>query len=111
MLFRSEMRMAFIKRSNPTQREQTLLNTMPQVSPLIEKAAKAISDWHSEADWALHVDKAIRAIEAVAETLQREGHTDSYEYLSRSIWKEDPSDLEKDSEPKQTKRRYSTMYF
>lgn len=81
-------RMARIKRVKPSQREQELLDEVPAVHPLIEKTARAISDWQSEMDWPIHTDQAIRAIEAVAEHLKREGHSDAAKHLRTVLWKE-----------------------
>lgn len=83
-------RIAFVKRRNITQREQALQRTMPKVNPIVKKTAKAISDWHSEADWDLHIDKGIRAIEAIAELLNREGHIEASDYLRKALWLSEP---------------------
>ena len=81
-------RMARIKRVKPSVREQELLDKVPVVHAMVEKTARAISDWQSEMDWPIHTDQAVRAIEAVAEQLQREGHDQSAVYLRSCLWKE-----------------------
>lgn len=81
-------RLSVLKRAKPVIADSALMSTEPTTHPLIEKTAKAISDWHSEYDWPLHVDKAIRAIEAVAEQLNREGYRDANEFLQSTVWKE-----------------------
>ena len=58
-------RLAVMKRANKTFREEELLNEPPVVHPLIEKVARAISDWQSERDWLFHTDQAIRVIETI----------------------------------------------
>lgn len=81
-------RMARIKRVKPSQREQQLLDEIPAAHALVEKTARAISDWQSEMDWPIHIDQAVRAIEAVAEQLQREGQDQAAAYLRSCLWKE-----------------------
>jgi len=83
--------MALVKRAIPAKREQIILCMDTETeSILIEKTARAISDWHSERDWPLHIDSAKRAVEAIAELLQREGHRDAADYLRVNVWS-DPS--------------------
>lgn len=64
------------------------MSAEPIEHPLIERTSRAISDWHSESDWPLHVDQAIRALEVVAEYLNREGYRDASEFIQSSVWKE-----------------------
>ena len=56
--------------------------------PLVEKAARAISDWRSEGDWEIHMDRAILTIEVIAEYLGREGHVEAKKYLQSVVWSE-----------------------
>jgi hypothetical protein len=81
-------KLARIKRAKPSVREQDILAEYNKHHPAVEKAARAISDWQSEADWPLHVDKAIRAIEAISEQLGREGFVEAKAYLRSVIWEE-----------------------
>lgn len=67
-----------------TKRQSGYLDSVPVYPVLIEKTARAISDWRSELDWPVHTDQAVRSIEAIAEVLQREGFMDASQYL-RSI--------------------------
>lgn len=97
-------RLAVMKRVNKTFREAELLNDPPIVHPLIEKVARAISDWQSERDWLFHTDQAIRVIETIAEELSKEGYDTSQDYLRRAVWKEEPK-------AKQQEQRCSTLYF
>lgn len=64
------------------------LATSGAVHPLLERSARAISDWHTERDWPEHLDQAIRTVEAVAEVLQREGFCDAAAFLRSAVWKE-----------------------
>ena len=82
-------KLAYLKRAKPGVRDSVLFSETPPVSPLVEKVARAISDWHSEADWPLHTDRAIRAIQAVAEQLNREGYREARDYIESTLW-EDP---------------------
>jgi hypothetical protein len=100
----TNQRLAVMKRVNKTVRETELLNEPPIVHPLIEKVARAISDWQSERDWLFQTDRAIRAIEVIAEQLSKEGYDMPQDYLRRAIWKEE-------SKPRQPEQRCSTMYF
>jgi hypothetical protein len=87
----SEVKLAYLKRAKPVIGDSALQKTMSEEQashPLVEKTARAISDWHSEADWPIHVDRAIRCIEVVAEQLSREGFRDAKEYLQSVVWKE-----------------------
>lgn len=87
----SDIKLAYMKRAKPIVRDSALIKTMSEDNtfhPLVEKTARAISDWHSEADWPLHVDRAIRCIEVAAEQLGREGFRDAKDYLQSVIWKE-----------------------
>lgn len=81
-------KLAYLKRAKPVIRDSALITQAPTTAPLVEKTARAISDWHSESDWPLHTDQAIRAIEAVAEQLNREGFRDAKEYLQSVLWAE-----------------------
>jgi hypothetical protein len=96
--------LAVMKRANKTFREAELLDEPPVVHPLIEKVARAISDWQSERDWLFHTDQAIRVIETIAEQLGKEGYDMPQDYLRRAIWKEEPK-------PRQEEQRCSTLYF
>ena len=87
----SEIKLAYLKRAKPVVRDSALKKTMSEENafhPLVEKTARAISDWHSEADWPLHVDRATRCVEVVAEQLGREGFRDAKDYLQSVVWKE-----------------------
>jgi hypothetical protein len=84
----SKNKLAYLKRATPVIRDTALKQREPASHPLIEKSARAISDWHSEVDWPLHVDQAIRTIEVVAEYLGREGFKDAQSYLSSTVWRE-----------------------
>lgn len=66
------------------------------VHPLLERSARAISDWHTERDWPEHLDQAIRTVEAVAEVLHREGYRDASTFLRSAVWKE-PSPRQRDA--------------
>jgi hypothetical protein len=77
-------RLALVKRVLPRRRETEMSEL--DASPIIEKTARAISDWHSERDWPLHIDQAKRCVEAMAELLQREGFRDAAEHLRTGIW-------------------------
>jgi hypothetical protein len=84
----SAHKLAYTKRAKPVIRDSVLMTEAHGVHPLVEKASRAISDWHSEVDWPIHTDQAIRAIEAVAEQLGREGYRDAQEYLQSLLWNE-----------------------
>jgi hypothetical protein len=77
--------------------------------PLIERIARAISDWQSERDWEIHTDQALRVVEALADELQKEGYQGSQDYLRRVIW--DSSPKPKVPEPKQDAKEYGTLFF
>jgi hypothetical protein len=77
-------RIARIKRVKPSSHGSDHLDSVPLCHILIEKTSRAISDWQSEMDWPVHTDQAIRAIEAIAEFLQREGHVNASKHL-RSV--------------------------
>ena len=64
--------------------------------PLIQKTARAISDWQSEFDWVEHTDQAIRCLEVVSECLRREGMQSASDYL-RSIVREPESKRKKET--------------
>jgi len=76
------------KRVHNSRREIEMIETQEDASFLIQKTARAISDWHSEVDWPLHIDQAKRSVEAIAEILNREGFKDASNYLRINIWKE-----------------------
>lgn len=82
------IKLSYIKKVKPVIRESDLMTAEVNVHPLVEKAARAISDWHSESDWPLHTDRAIRTIEVVAEYLGREGHIEAKKYLQSMVWSE-----------------------
>jgi hypothetical protein len=82
------LKLSYIKKVKPTLREFELMSAEINAHPLVEKAARAISDWRSESDWQIHMDKAIRTIEVIAEYLGREGHTDAKKYLQSVVWSE-----------------------
>lgn len=81
-------RLSVLKRAKPVISDLVLMSPEPATHPLIERAARAISDWHSESDWPLHTDQAIRAIEAIAEQLNREGYREATEFLRSAVWRE-----------------------
>lgn len=81
-------RLSILKRSKPVILDSALMKTELVTHPLIERTSRAISDWHSESDWPIHVDQAIRSIEAVAEYLNREGYRDASDFLQSTVWKE-----------------------
>ncbi|NBS70896.1 hypothetical protein EBT31_18620 [bacterium] len=78
----------YLKRAKSVVRDSALMSESSFTHPLVEKTARAISNWQSESDWPLHVDEAIRSIEVVAEQLGREGHREAKEYLQSVIWRE-----------------------
>ena len=82
------IKLSYIKKVKPLVRESELMSTDIHVHPLVEKAARAISDWRSERDWQLHTDRAIRTIEVIAEHLAREGHMEAKKYLQSAVWTE-----------------------
>ena len=84
----TKARLSVLKRAKPVILDSALMETESVEHPLIERTSRAISDWHSEYDWPLHVDQAIRAIEAVSEYLNREGHRNASEFLQTTVWKE-----------------------
>ena len=84
----ANVRLAVLKRAKPVISDSALMSTEPVTHPLIERTSRAISDWHTEYDWPLHVDQAIRSIETVAEYLNREGYRDASEFLQTTVWKE-----------------------
>ncbi len=84
----STNKLAHLKRAKPVIRDSVLMTEIQNAPPLVEKVSRSISDWHSEHDWPLHTDQAIRAIEAVAEQLGREGYRDAQEYLQSILWVE-----------------------
>ena len=100
-------RMAFMKRAKPSRREEEIMDEVPAVHPMIEKTARAISDWQSEMDWPIHTDQAIRAIESVAEQLQREGFDDAVRYLRSTLWNE-PKPR---TEPEEDSGKYARLFF
>lgn len=77
-----------MKRAKPATRESILLGDEPTVHLVLEKTARAISDWRSERDWYLHLDKAIRSVEAISEYLRREGHDAAATHLQSVLWLE-----------------------
>ena len=78
----------YLKRAKPVVRDSALMSDTTFTHPLVEKTARAISNWQTESDWPLHVDEAIRSIEVVAEFLSREGYRDAQEYLQSILWRE-----------------------
>lgn len=105
-------RLLKIKRASPALRETELMESSEKAHPLVEKVARAISDWHSESDWPLHTDQAIRAIEAAGEYLGREGFRDAQEFLSSGVWKEPkPRKPTKPAKPNAGTDRTSRLYF
>lgn len=64
--------------------------------PLIQKTARAISDWQSEYDWFEHTDQAIRCVEVISECLRREGMQSASDYL-RSVIKEPSKKRQKET--------------
>lgn len=78
----------YLKRAKPVVRDSALMSDTTFTHPLVERTARAISNWQSESDWPLHVDEAIRSIEVVAEFLSREGYRDAQEYLQSVLWRE-----------------------
>jgi hypothetical protein len=84
----STSRLAVLKRAKPIIRDSVLMTKAPKIHPLVEKTARAISDWHSEVDWQLHEDKAIRSLEVVAEYLRREGYRDASDFIHSTVWRE-----------------------
>jgi len=82
------IKLSYIKRAKPILRDAELMSQETPTHPLIEKSARAISDWHSESDWPIQVDRAIRTIEVIAERLGREGFVDAQKYLQSIIWSE-----------------------
>jgi hypothetical protein len=88
-MFNSEIsRLAIKKRAVKPLRELQMMQSEENVPVFIEKTARAISDWHSEADWPLHVDQAKRVAEAIAELLHREGLKDASQYIRSHIFTE-----------------------
>jgi hypothetical protein len=87
----SDIKLAYLKRAKPVLRD-TVLTEMSKksdtVHPLVEKASRAISDWHSEVDWPIHTDRAIRCVEVIAEHLGREGFREAKDYLQTVVWRE-----------------------
>ena len=81
-------RLSVIKRAKPVISDSVLMSADFVEHPLVERTSRAISDWHSEADWPLHVDRAIRALEIVAEHLNREGYREASEFIQSAVWKE-----------------------
>jgi len=84
----SRDKLSYIKRAKPVIRDAAMYEAEVEVHPLIEKSARAISDWHSEADWPIHVDQAIRTIEVIAEHLSREGYKDAQAFLQSCVWRQ-----------------------
>lgn len=82
------VRLSVLKRAKPVIRDLALMSATPKIHPLVEKTARAISDWHSEVDWPLHEDQAIRALEVVSEFLRREGHLEASNSLQSAVWRE-----------------------
>lgn len=100
-------RIAFMKRAKPSRREEEVMDEVPAVHPLVEKTARAISDWQSEMDWPIHTDQAIRSVEAVAEQLQREGFDDAASYLRACLWNE----AKPRTKPQQESGNYARLFF
>jgi hypothetical protein len=84
----SVLQLAIKKRAIQSTREFQMMQSEENVPVFIEKTARAISDWHSEADWPLHVDQAKRVAEAIAELLHREGLKDASHYIRSHIFTE-----------------------
>lgn len=100
-------RIAFMKRAKPSRREGDIMDEVPAVHPLVEKTARAISDWQSEMDWPIHTDQAIRTVEAVAEQLQREGYDDAASYLRSALWTE----AKPRTKPEKESGEYARLFF
>ena len=84
----SRDKLSYIKRAKPVIRDTAMYEAQVEVHPLVEKSARAISDWHSESDWPIHVDQAIRTIEVIAEHLSREGYKDAQTFLQSCVWRQ-----------------------
>lgn len=99
------LKLSYIKKVKPVLRDSELMSQEHTTHPLIEKSARAISDWHSEVDWPIHVDRAIRTIEVIAEGLAREGYVDAKKYLQSIVWSEQPKPRT-DPTPEKTARMF-----
>lgn len=74
-----------LRRNNHKIRENEILKNAKESHPVIEKAARAISDWQSERDWIFQTDRAVRTIEAIASELSKEGYQEAASYLRRVV--------------------------
>jgi hypothetical protein len=74
-----------LRHMNQKTRELELTQTEQDFHPVIERAARAISDWHSERDWIYQTDRAKRVIDALADELNKEGHKEASSYLQRLL--------------------------
>jgi hypothetical protein len=53
--------------------------------PVIEKAARAASDWITERDWECQVDRAKRVINVLVDELSKEGYKKASNYLEKLL--------------------------
>jgi uncharacterized Zn finger protein len=53
--------------------------------PVIEKAARAASDWITESDWECQVDRARRVINVLVDELSKEGYEEASNYLKELL--------------------------
>jgi hypothetical protein len=72
--------------------------------PLIEKAARAASDWITESDWECQVDRTKRVINVLVDELSKEGYEEASNYLEELLVdKQDVFDKDNKS--------FSKLYF
>lgn len=101
-----------LRRVNHKMREEDVLKSTEESHPVIEKAARAISDWQSERDWIFQTDRAVRVIEALASELSKEGHKDASDYLRRIVKEDSHKPKSKDAKDDyEEPRRLSQLYF
>jgi hypothetical protein len=53
--------------------------------PVIEKAARAASDWITESDWECQVDRTRRVINVLVDELSKEGYKEASNYLKELL--------------------------
>lgn len=105
------MRTTILRHMSQKSKEDDVLENEQYVHPSIERAARAISDWHSEHDWIFQIERAKRVIDAIAGELNREGHREASSYLQRLLINNEPMPRVPDPVVNKDKDKFSTMYF
>jgi uncharacterized Zn finger protein len=72
--------------------------------PLIEKTARAASDWISGRDWECQVDSTKRVINVLVDELSKKGYEEASNYLKKLL-------DNKEYKPDKDNKSFSKLYF